>query len=68
MDHNNHDYKTYTVTGTNIEEVKRLNAHSGMSYNEVKAWLAQTTGGKGTRIYSDTNVEEVKRRNQQSSE
>jgi len=65
MNHNNH---TFTVAGTNIEEVKKLNAHSGMSYNEVKAWLAQTTGGQGTGMYSDTNVEEVKRRNQQLSE
>lgn len=56
----------YTEAGTNIDEVKRLNAQSGMSYNEVKAFLAQTTGGHGTRNFSNTNVEEVKRKNQQS--
>jgi hypothetical protein len=30
-----------TIAGTDIEEVKRLNANSGLSYNEVKALLAQ---------------------------
>ncbi|MBS4209425.1 gamma-type small acid-soluble spore protein [Bacillus sp. FJAT-50079] len=57
----------FTVAGTNINEVKRKNEQSGMSYNEVKEWLAQTTGGKGTTIYSDTDVEEVKRKNRQST-
>lgn len=51
----------FTVVGTNIEEVKRKNAESGMSYNEVKDWLARTTGGRGTAIYSNTDVEEIKR-------
>lgn len=31
----------YTKAGTDIEEVKRLNAASGLSYNEVKALLAE---------------------------
>jgi len=56
------------VTGTNIAAVKRQNERSGMSYNEVKEWLAKTTGGQGTGIYSDTNIEEVKRKNQPSME
>lgn len=33
--------KRYTEAGTDIDEVKRLNAASGLSYNEVKALLAQ---------------------------
>ncbi|WP_147535214.1 gamma-type small acid-soluble spore protein [Bacillus marasmi] len=37
----------YTIVGTNIDEVKRLNAESGLSYNEVKELLARTTGGTG---------------------
>ncbi|MDZ5473832.1 hypothetical protein SM124_19105 [Bacillus sp. 31A1R] len=32
--------KRYTVAGTDVEEVKRLNANSGLSYNEVKKILA----------------------------
>ncbi|WP_316568843.1 gamma-type small acid-soluble spore protein [Neobacillus sp. YIM B06451] len=52
--------KNFTSVGTDIEEVKRLNAQSGLSYNEVKALLVKT-GGKGTAMYSDTDVEEVKR-------
>ncbi|WP_236687160.1 gamma-type small acid-soluble spore protein [Ornithinibacillus californiensis] len=52
--------KKYTVSGTDIEEVKRRNANSGLSYNEVKAVLAKT-GGQGTAQFSDTNPEEVKK-------
>jgi hypothetical protein len=33
--------KMRTVAGTDIEEVKRLNATSGLSYNQVKILLAQ---------------------------
>lgn len=50
---------TFTVAGTNINEVKRQNGSSGMSYNEVKEWLAKTSGGRGTKIFSDTDVKEV---------
>ena len=53
----------FTSTGTNIREVKRQNAASGLSYNEVKALLTKT-GGKGTAIYSDTDAREVKIANQ----
>jgi hypothetical protein len=52
--------KKYTVTGTDIEEVKRKNADSGLSYNEVKALLAKT-GGHGTAKFSDTDPEEVQK-------
>ena len=38
MDGNKHS--RYTKVGTNIEEVKRLNSQSGLSYNEVKKLLA----------------------------
>lgn len=33
--------KKYSVVGTDIEEVKRLNAESGMSYNELNEWFAK---------------------------
>lgn len=42
--------------------VKRKNAESGLSYNEVKEILAKT-GGQGTAIYSDTNSAEVQKNN-----
>lgn len=32
--------KRFTSVGTDIEEVKRLNSQSGLSYNEVKQLLA----------------------------
>jgi hypothetical protein len=63
----NNDTTGRTIAGTDIEEVKRKNAQSGMSYNEVKAFIAQTTGGHGTAKYSDTNAEEVKKRNHPTS-
>ena len=55
-----------TVSGTDIAEVKRKNAASGLSYNEVKAILAKA-GGHGTSVYSDTNVEQVKNQIQSPS-
>ena len=55
-----------TISGTDIEEVKRKNAASGLSYNEVKAILAKT-GGHGTAVYSDTNIEQVKNQIQSTS-
>lgn len=33
--------KQFTVAGTDIEEVKRLNASSGMSYREINEWFAK---------------------------
>lgn len=32
--------KNLTIAGTDIDEVKRLNSQSGLSYNEVKMLLA----------------------------
>jgi len=49
----------FTVSGTDIHEVKQKNAEAGLSYNEVKALLAKQ-GGQGTAIYSNTNIDEVK--------
>lgn len=51
----------YTIVGTDIKEVKRLNAQSGLSYKQVKELLAQT-GGRGTAVYSNTNIEGVRKR------
>lgn len=58
--------KQFTAAGTNIEAVKKANQNSGMSYNEVKEFLAKTTEGHGTEIYSDTDLEDVSAQNQQS--
>lgn len=33
--------KRFTEAGTDIDEVKKLNAASGLSYNDVKALLTQ---------------------------
>lgn len=62
----NENNDKFTVAGTNIKEVKEQSGRSGLSYNEAKEWIARTSGGHGTNIYSDTDVEEVKRKNQQS--
>lgn len=50
----------FTSAGTDINEVKRKNAASGLSYNEVKELLARS-GGKDTAIYNDTNRNEGKK-------
>ncbi|WP_040208681.1 hypothetical protein [Neobacillus jeddahensis] len=34
-------HKRLTKVGTDIEEVKRLNSQSGLSYNQVKEVLAK---------------------------
>lgn len=56
-------HKKYTNTGTDIKDVKQKNAESGMSYNEVKEFIAKTTGGHGTSTYSDTDREAVRKKN-----
>lgn len=42
--------KKFTVVGTNIEEVKRLNANSGMSYREINEWFAKQQSKTHTSI------------------
>lgn len=49
------NHKKYTSAGTDIEEVKRKNAESGMSYNEVKEFITKTTGSHGKGTYNDTD-------------
>lgn len=44
--HIKHNPENYTVVGTNIEEVKRLNANSGMSYKELNEWFAKKVKGE----------------------
>lgn len=56
-------HKKYTNTGTDIKDVKQKNAESGMSYNEAKEFIAKTTGGHGTGMYSDTDREAVRKKN-----
>ncbi len=67
MKENNQRNGRYTVAGTDIDAVKEQSWRSGLSYNEAKEWIAKTSGGRGTNIYSDTNAEEVKQKNQQSN-
>lgn len=55
--------KQFTSSGTDINEVKRENAASGLTYNEVKELLARS-GGQGTAIYSDkVKMEQQSHRN-----
>ncbi|TFJ94159.1 hypothetical protein [Lentibacillus salicampi] len=51
---------------TNAEAIREQSRRSGMSYNEAKEFIARTTGGRGTNIYSNTDAEVVKRKNQES--
>ncbi|WEG11310.1 gamma-type small acid-soluble spore protein [Pullulanibacillus sp. KACC 23026] len=47
--------KRYTIVGTDIDEVKEKNAHSGLSYNEVKALIAREKLGFEPSKHSDTD-------------
>ena len=47
----------FTVAGTNIEEVKRLNANSGMSYNELNEWFAKQMKEKSINSESEFAIE-----------
>ncbi|GGA38309.1 hypothetical protein [Psychrobacillus lasiicapitis] len=46
----------YTVVGTDIEEVKRLNANSGMSYNELNEWFARKMNGENGKNVNGTSI------------
>ncbi|TWI54705.1 hypothetical protein [Halalkalibacter nanhaiisediminis] len=47
--------KIKTVTGTDIDEVKRLNAQSGLSYNEAKVMLAEQKGFSSDKQRNNIN-------------
>ena len=46
------DKKKYTVVGTDVEEVKRLNKNSGLTYNQVKEMLAKQMQKEVIRLKS----------------
>jgi small acid-soluble spore protein E (minor gamma-type SASP) len=62
--------KQYTVAGTDIEEVKRLNAQSQQGGSQTSGLPMQggmkNSGQYGTEFASDTDVQEVKNLNAQS--
>ncbi|MDY0407484.1 hypothetical protein ACFFIS_10460 [Virgibacillus soli] len=47
-----------------IAALQKKARESGLTYNEAIAYIAQTTGGRGTNIYSDTDIDAVKRKNE----
>ena len=51
----------FTVSGTNIDEVKRNNAKSGLTYNEVKQLLAMEKGTQDEGHYSQSEITDVKK-------
>jgi hypothetical protein len=54
------DNHRFTTAGTNIDEVKRLNAQSGLSYNEIKEFLAKTTSITEAQIYNHQDFNNVR--------
>jgi len=60
MENNQQRNEAYTVSGTNIEEVKRNNEHSGLTYNQVKELLAKTTGTQDEGNYSQSQISAIK--------
>lgn len=59
----NKEDRKYTSVGTDIEAVKEQARKSGLSYNKAIEWIAKTTGGRNTHVYSDTDVESVRQQN-----
>ncbi|MFX3675129.1 MAG: hypothetical protein ACE3JQ_11895 [Paenisporosarcina sp.] len=51
---------TFSDSGTNIDDVKRKNERSGMSYNEVKIMLANAIVKKDTIYHNEENSIESK--------
>ncbi|KHF38959.1 hypothetical protein [Halalkalibacter okhensis] len=45
--------KNKTVSGTDIEQVKRLNAQSGLTYNEAKDLLAKQKAMKSNQGFKN---------------
>ncbi|WP_017380688.1 hypothetical protein [Paenisporosarcina sp. TG-14] len=64
MNNNQNIQGTFTKSGTNITDVKSKNEQSGMTYNQVKNVLANTTGNKDEGNYSQTDIANVKKNNQ----
>lgn len=58
--------RKYTMAGTNVEKIKEQARKSGLSYNEAKEWMAKSTGGRGTNVFSNTNIEAIKQQNERS--
>lgn len=53
---------------TDTESIKEQSRRSGLSYNEAKKYIARSTGGHRTNVYSNTDIEAVKRKNQKSED
>ena len=45
-----------TIVGTDIEEVKRLNANSGMTYNELNEWFARKKNADSMKSVNGTSI------------
>lgn len=68
MERNNNNPETFTVTGTNIKDVKRQNEQSGLTYNELNELFDKTTTGLSKGNNSDTKLEDDKKKNERSKE
>lgn len=57
MTNNQNKAGSYTQSGTDIEEVKRNNANSGLTFNEVKQLIAKTVGSEQAEFGSEPNFQ-----------
>lgn len=62
MENIQQNHEAYTVSGTDIEEVKRNNENSGLTYSQVKELLAKKSGTKDMGSFSQTEIAAVKRK------
>ena len=62
MTNNQNKPGTYTQAGTNIDEVKRNNANSGLTFNEVKQLIAKTVGSEQAEFGSVPNFQDQQKK------
>lgn len=55
--------RSYTATGTNIEDVKKKNEYSGLTYSQVKQLLAKTVGSHDAEFASEHEFSNEKKKN-----
>ena len=51
-----------------IEKMLEQARRSGLTYNQAKVYIAKTSGGYGTHVYSDTDVAEVREQNAEAEQ
>ena len=57
----------FTVVGTDIEEVKKANQNSGLTYNQAKELLARIKGTKDAGSFTPAEINAAVKQNSSNS-